>query len=396
MRHSFLILVVLGGSVGAAAAQGHDHPSASPATSEGWVVTTDANVFVGVNDQERKFTDFTAWESQNWFMAVAEHPFGGGRVALQGMASLEPFTMRGIGSPQVFQSGEAYKGAPLIDYQHPHDLVMGLGATYTITRGRVRYVFGADIVGAPALGPTPFMHRESARDNPQAPLTHHQLDSTHLTPGVLRGGVSAGSLTVEASWFRGAEPDDHRLTLERPRFDSWSARASWQRGPWTAQLSGAKLHEPEVFDPYDLTRLTASVAFDGAVGSRPLSATLAWGENREIHGILDGYLLEWDWRAFSRAAIYGRAEVTARDILDLGGFHPRGVLHVHRLSRVAALTVGLVHDVGEGWRGRFGVGADATVYRHSPNLADSYGAPRSFHAFLRWRPRVAPPSAHVH
>ena len=35
---------------------------------------------------------------------------------------------------------------------------------------RVRYVFGADLVGSPTLGPTPFMHRESARNNPQVPI----------------------------------------------------------------------------------------------------------------------------------------------------------------------------------------------------------------------------------
>ena len=31
-----------------------------------------------------------------------------------------------------------------------------------------------------------------------------------------------------------------------------------------------------------MTRLTASIGFNGAVGSRPLAATLAWGQNREI------------------------------------------------------------------------------------------------------------------
>lgn len=33
------------------------------------------------------------------------------------------------GSPQTFQTGESYLGAPLINYQHPHEFVMGLGAT---------------------------------------------------------------------------------------------------------------------------------------------------------------------------------------------------------------------------------------------------------------------------
>ena len=47
------------------------------------------------------------------------------------MFSLEPFTLRDIGSPQVFQTGETFNGAPLIDYQHPHDLIMNLGGEYS-------------------------------------------------------------------------------------------------------------------------------------------------------------------------------------------------------------------------------------------------------------------------
>ena len=90
------------------------------------------------------------------------------------MISLEPFTMRGIGSPQLFQTGESYQRRPLIDRQHPHDLFMELGATYRLTRPRrTTIILSADLVGPAALGPTPFMHRESARNNPQAPLTHH-------------------------------------------------------------------------------------------------------------------------------------------------------------------------------------------------------------------------------
>ena len=35
------------------------------------------------------------------------------------MLSFEPFTLRDLGSSQVFQTGETFGGAPLIDYQHP-------------------------------------------------------------------------------------------------------------------------------------------------------------------------------------------------------------------------------------------------------------------------------------
>ncbi len=41
----------------------HDTPA-----TPGWRVTEDASLFFGFNDQERKFRDFHAWESQNWLI----------------------------------------------------------------------------------------------------------------------------------------------------------------------------------------------------------------------------------------------------------------------------------------------------------------------------------------
>jgi plastocyanin len=72
------------------------------------------------------FRDFQEIESQNWFMGAGEREGLGGRLLVHTMISLEPFTIQPLGSPQVFQTGETYRQAPLIDYQHPHDLFMGL------------------------------------------------------------------------------------------------------------------------------------------------------------------------------------------------------------------------------------------------------------------------------
>lgn len=344
-------------------------------------------MFFGVNLQDRHFTDFTAWESQNWFMLSGERRAGAGRLALHGMASLEPFTIEKQGSPQVFQTGEAYEGGPLIDRQHPHDLVMDLGITYTIERGPLAYMLAAALVGAPALGPPPFMHRESGRDNPQAPLGHHHMDATHITPGVVTAGVEAAGASLEGSWFRGEEPDDNRLTIDRPRFNSWSARGRWRRGPWDAQISGGHLHRPEIFELTGVTRLTASIGYTGTLASHPFAALAAWGENREVHGILDAYLMEWTAGIAARGEFYGRAESVAKDLLDLGGPDPPGFTEFHRISHVAALTLGYIHDVRVNRAGRFGLGADVTVYHVPDNILDFYGSsPRSFHVFVRWRP----------
>ena len=372
---------------------------AEPSPSAAWTWATDANVFYGYNYQQRKFADFWAWESQNWFMLDGTREVGKGRLTLDGMLSLEPFTLEGIGSPQIYQTGESYQNVPLVNYQHPHDLFMGLGATYKIDVAPVTLAFTADLVGSPALGPTAFMHRESARDNQQVPLTHHYLDSTHITTGVLTAGVETGSLTFEASAFRGEEPDENRTNIDTPRLDSYSGRISWHRGAWQAQFSAGHLDKPEWYEPYDVTRLTASIGFSGNVVSRPLSATFAWGENRQAivaNGVSDAFLLEWDCRATPSTTIYGRAEVTEKELFGLG-LHPAGFTHPHYYSHVDALTTGAVWDlpnVASLVRGRLGVGADITAYHPSPDLLQFYDGSRSFHVFLRWRPIRS--TAHVH
>ena len=410
--HVLVVVVCLCLSVGAAGAQEHQHPApdqGAPPGDTSWTWTTDANAFFGYNYQQRKYADFASWESQNWIMLDASRRIGRGRLIIDVMASLEPWTIGRLvyadrirlpatgGSPQLYQTGESYQQVPLVNFQHPHDLIMGLGMTYRVERERVAYFFGADLVGSPALGPTAFMHRDSARDNPQAPLTHHYLDSTHVTPGVLRAGLTTGAMTFEASVFRGEEPDENRLNIDTPRLDSWSARVGWRRGPWQAQVSGGHLHEPEWFDPFDVTRLTASIGFNGQVASRPLSATLAWGENRMFNGfqnVEDGYLLEWDFRATGTSTFYGRGEAAAKHLFGLIS-HPKGFTHPHAYSDVKALTLGYVYDLPIPGATRFGIGGDVTLYRTSPDLLIYYGGSHSYHVFLRWRPGATSP-AHVH
>lgn len=384
----------------------HDH--SSHATNDGWSWSSDANIFVGFNYQKRLFADFSSWESQNWFMGAGERSLGAGRLMIQAMLSLEPLTVGKLvyggsdritagGSPQLFQTGESFQGSPIVNYQHPHDLFMGLGVTYRLERPGATYIFGADAVGSPTLGPTPFMHRTSARDNPEAPLSHHYLDSTHVTPGVLRAGVETGGFTFETSVFRGEEPNENRLNIDRPRLDSWAGRVGWRRGPWQAQFSGGRLHEPEWFEPYNLTRLTASIAFDGTVGGRGLATTIAWGENREFtpfRGVADSYLLESDFRLTEATTLYGRGEKVRKEILGLG-FHPKGFGHPHIFSDVKAFTIGAVRDLPIALRGRFGVGGDVTLYGMSPDMDAYYAGSRSFHLFVRWRPS-ATSMTHVH
>jgi hypothetical protein len=221
-------------------------------------------------------------------------------------------------------------------------------------------------------------------------LSHHYLDSVHISSNVLSAGVELKPFRFDTSWFHGREPDENRTDIDTGPLDSWAARVEWSRGAWRAQVSGARLHEPEILEPFDHTKLSASIIYSW----RTVDAMLAWGETREIHGNLDAYLLEAHAQLSPRHAVYGRAELAAKDILDKGGFHPIGFQHPHRISRVAAFTAGYVHDFALLRFGRVGVGADITAYTIAQNLRDSYGSPQSFHVFVRFR--TDRPQVHVH
>jgi len=371
-----------------AAAQEHQHP-ASPA-GPGWHWSREARVFLGANLQVRKFTDFRQAESQNWFMVSGVRDAGRGRLMLHSMLSLEPLTLRRLGSAQAFQTGETYDGAPLIDYQHPHDLFMALEFRYERTAGQHgRLWFSGAPVGAATVGPTAFMHRASARIQPTAPLSHHQLDSTHISRSVLSAGIASGPVSVEVSTFKGREPDENRWDLDLGVPDSWAARVQWDYGRWSAQFSGGRLTAPETVEPFlNVVKLTASIAFEGIARKRTFAFTLAAGRNREFYGDLDGALAEASIALPRALHAYVRAEVTDKNILTAGGLHPPGFTHPHVFSTVGAFTAGLTRELIRRGAGDLAAGADVTAHFVPANLRDSYGTrPYSVHLFLRWSAR---------
>src|SRR6185295_18767422 len=155
-----------------------------------WLLMFHYNFTAGVNRQGGP-RGVTKFESANWFMPAAIRRVGPGTLELRGMFSAEPFTVPPGGSPLLFQTGETFKGQPLIDHQHPHDLFMELSAQYTLPlgeRGTWFTYFGYP--GEPALGPVTVLHRLSASENPSATLAHHLQDSTHISFGVLTTGFT--------------------------------------------------------------------------------------------------------------------------------------------------------------------------------------------------------------
>lgn len=361
----------------------HEHPA--PAAGDRWTWSAQGLVFLNLNIQDREFRDFTQFESQNWGMFSVGRQAGRARVTFHTMLSAEPWTLRRLGSAQVLQVGETLDGAPLLDYQHPHDLVMALAARLDWSAGdRTTLFLSGGPVGSAALGPAAFMHRPSAGPNPTAPLTHHMLDSTHITHGVITAGVKRSDWTMESSVFRGREPDEDRVRLDLGPLDSFSARVAWQRGGWRAQASAAQLNNPEIAEPGDVVRSTVSLEYDrGRSDGRRTAWLAAWGRNDRDDHAETGWLLEGRHNLTAANTAYGRAEIVDRFILVDFAYAAETGRERHLPSSVAAVTLGYERGIVTRKRGTVALGADVTVHRVSDNLKDNYGSPVSWHVFLR-------------
>jgi len=87
------------------------------------------------------------------------------------------------------------------------------------------------------------MHRPSAYGNPEAPLSHHFLTRPTSRRRAARR-IARNSTGVYASVFT-AEPDEDRTDIDFGALDSYAVQLTWNRGPWNAQASGARLKLPE-------------------------------------------------------------------------------------------------------------------------------------------------------
>jgi hypothetical protein len=215
----------------------------------------------GVYDRQQGPRGDTDTFVSGMVMGMVTRHFDTDTLQFRAMLSPEPL-MGKSGYPLLLATGETANGTtPLIDRQHPHDLFMELSATYAHALSAADSIFVyTGLPGEPAFGPPAFMHRQSILDSPEAPITHHWLDSTHITYGVVTTGYVHESWKIEVSRFRGREPDEFRYNIETGTLDSSSARLSFNPTPeWALQTSFAHLVSPEQLEPAkDQDRFSAS------------------------------------------------------------------------------------------------------------------------------------------
>jgi hypothetical protein len=332
-------------------------------------------------------------DAPNWIMGMYSHPFSdNAQLGLRAMMSLDLLTEGGRGYPLLFQTGESWHGQPLHDRQHPHDLFDELSISYS---QKFDNDFSALVYfgypGEPALGPPTFMHRLSAMDNPDVPIGHHWQDSTHITFGVATAGLQwsrFGGIKVEGSIFTGREPDEDRYDFDRPRFDSYSGRISWNPiANLALQVSHAYIRSPEGLDPnVDRHRTTASVIYNLPLGhDSNWSNTFVWGKNNDAGEKTDSFLIESNYQR-GRDTIYARWERVEKSghelVLD-------EVDHA-KIFAVNAASLGYVRDLSHGNKIDIGLGGQLTL-DFWPDELDRYygnGIGYGFQVFLRIRPSL--------
>ncbi len=296
-----------------------------------------------------------------WAMGMATHELGGGFFTARAMLSPEPFLVGVRGYPLLLQSGEEVDGVPLVDRQHPHDLLMETAVMYAreIAGGVAGQLYVAPS-GEPALGPVAFPHRPIALYDMSAALGHHWEDSTHISFGVVTAAVFGRSFKLEGSWFNGREPDQHRYDFDLRTPDSYAARFTVNpTASWSAEISYGYLASPEQLTP-DVSqhRIVSSITYAGEIARRHhLDATAVLGHDTNSDGkATTASLVEANLETTRALTIFGRAEALQKTGDDL-----RITSAPDATFGVSAVTFGATYELRAWHETVLGFGAAGTL-----------------------------------
>lgn len=360
-----------------------------------WMFMVHGSVYLRYNKQdlfEKGSRGDAKFDAPNMAMFMGQRNVGKkGLFHFSTMLSLDPWTVGGNGYPLLFQTGESYKGEPLVDRQHPHDLFSELSVSYSHALSKKSDLFlYVGYPGEPALGPTAYVHRPSAFFNPDAPLSHHWVDATHITFGVATLGYRYGNWKLEASSFTGREPDEIRYNFDKPLFNSWSGRLSFNpTEKWALQASHGFIKEPEVLHPgEDVNRTTVSATYSArGFGESFTNITALWGMNKtKDHDGEHAVLIEGS-RNVKKLTMYGRYEWVQKSgeelNLDEVEYGHDAIFPVH------AITLGSSYDILNIGKTKLALGGQLSFYSPDERLSSLYGQnPMAGQVYLRIYPRA--------
>lgn len=292
------------------------------------------------------------------------------------MGTPEHLTVGDKGTPQLLQTES-------VDAMHPHDYIMALEFRDSLTLDadkaeRLTFLFAPR--GEAAIGPVPFMHRDSAEGNPDAPLGHALQDGFHDVSTVLGIEYQFAGTTLEATAFSGHDivwplplhrPDSYAVRVNQKIDDHVSLGASYADALLPGDTGRAEHNQ------FAAAWLTASYL----IGNNTLKASLIWGRGHAAHGTpLNSFLEEAVYQQ-GRNKFYNRAEILqiTPAQLDLPG--PDGAASPRWTG---ALTVGYERTLFEKMGLSLFAGASYTKDFISKEFEPGYGSnPAGEKVYLR-------------
>jgi hypothetical protein len=354
-------------------------PSASSSTAPA-VVSGKFNAF-GVFDIAQGPRGVDQFAAPNMIMIDAGRTLGMRQfLNLDLMGTAELWTYPQHGYPELLQIGEARSdGTPYVDAQHPHSSpIMGLTLSDTINldSSRTLRLFFAPR-GESTDGPVAYMHRDSARDDPDAPLGHHVgQDVGHISSTVIGTQLDLQRIIVEASVFNGTEPSPTKVDLPIGSLDSEGVRITYALAPAhrvMASIAHVEQQDPLYPGTTSASRLSASlydhIALAGVGG---VDHTFIVGSitrhpaGSALTSFLDEAVLQRGVCDF-----WGRIEVLQRMSSELQ--IPTAVGSTDEKRWVSALTLGYTHWSAPSGDLQVGIGSSVTADALPDEWSTAYG-----------------------
>ncbi len=298
------------------------------------------------------------------------------------MGTTELWTYPRRGYPELLQIGEENSdGQPFVDAQHPHSspaMGLTLSDTVSLTTSQTLKLFAAPR-GESTDGPIAFVHRYSARDDPDAPLGHHVgQDVGHISSTVLGAQLDLGQIILEASAFNGTEPNPTVVDLPIGPINSEALRVTYAITSGhrvMASVANVEQTDPQYPGTTSATRLSASLYDHFALADFGLlDHTFVLGSitrhptDSSLTSFLDEAVLQR-----GSSDLWGRIEVLQRLASELEiptSPEPAGSVK----HWVSAVTLGYTHWLPPYRKLQLGLGTSLTMDVVPGDWASAYGS----------------------
>ena len=274
-----------------------------------------------------------------WMLSYGNDLTTSNHLSIDIMGSPEQWTVGEKGTPQLLQTDH-------IDNMHAHDTIMAFEVRDALAIGaddkqQLTFMFAPR--GEAAIGPVPFMHRESAEGNPDSPLGHSLQDGFHDASTVLGVEYRILRTTAEFTAFSG-QNITQPFPLHRP--DSYAVRLNQNiDGHVVVGASYADVLLPVDTGGAEHNQfISAWLTTTHRIHDGTLKSAFVVASTRAGHGTFLNSLMEEAVYQRGKNNFYGRAEVLQITPAQLELTTPGGA---ENAKWVEALTVGYERSLFE-------------------------------------------------